>query len=324
MRLPSKIGGFRSRVINALIDFARMNKPVAGTGILLSASPEGTVISVKKDGRTVRHPFEVVSAGYQSVFVTQGTWTRNGVPLTTTTDANRDYLTVTGLDADGTWYLYLQLAATGSNDARITPASVSVEKSQTNPDGNVNRGLYKVLATVTVTDGVAGKPEQAAPGNIADEFELPDAQTTKAGDQFKSVDRRTNAGGQGELEVNAFSDLTATTPKSIFDGFRGGATGYEIMVRDRENKRIHYATITDDEPSPPAGVEIQVIVDVRYDEDSYELQYKTQTITVLAKDENPSDWITFHEAAECEEDGEVSGPSQAIPEGSTQRYVPPA
>jgi len=55
----------------------------------------------------------------------------------------------------------------------------------------------------------------------------------------------------------------------------------------------------------PEGVEIEVIVAVRYDESSYELQYKTQTITVLAKDENPSDWITFHEAAECEPEEEA-------------------
>jgi hypothetical protein len=42
----AKISGFRSGVINALIDCVRMQRPVAGPGLLISESPGGTVISL--------------------------------------------------------------------------------------------------------------------------------------------------------------------------------------------------------------------------------------------------------------------------------------
>lgn len=41
-----KIAGFRSGIINALIDCVRMQCPVAGPGVLLSEGPGGTVISL--------------------------------------------------------------------------------------------------------------------------------------------------------------------------------------------------------------------------------------------------------------------------------------
>jgi len=41
-----KIAGFRSGIINALIDCVRMQSPVAGPGVLLSEGPGGTVISL--------------------------------------------------------------------------------------------------------------------------------------------------------------------------------------------------------------------------------------------------------------------------------------
>jgi hypothetical protein len=43
-----KISGFRSGVINALIDCVRMQCPVAGPGMLLSEGPGGTVISLAR------------------------------------------------------------------------------------------------------------------------------------------------------------------------------------------------------------------------------------------------------------------------------------
>jgi len=44
----AKISGFRSGVINALIDCVRMQRPVAGPGLLIKESPGGTVISLAR------------------------------------------------------------------------------------------------------------------------------------------------------------------------------------------------------------------------------------------------------------------------------------
>ena len=48
--LPSKIRGFRSRVINALIDCIRAQRPVAGKGVVLQRTPTGTIISSTATG----------------------------------------------------------------------------------------------------------------------------------------------------------------------------------------------------------------------------------------------------------------------------------
>ena len=48
--LPSKIRGFRSRVINALIDCIRAQRPVAGKGVILQRTPTGTIISSTATG----------------------------------------------------------------------------------------------------------------------------------------------------------------------------------------------------------------------------------------------------------------------------------
>ena len=43
-----KISGFRSRVINALIDAVASNRPVGGPGLLTTSGPGGTVISLAR------------------------------------------------------------------------------------------------------------------------------------------------------------------------------------------------------------------------------------------------------------------------------------
>lgn len=48
--LPSKIRGFRSRVINALIDCIRAQRPVAGKGVTIQRTPTGTIISSTATG----------------------------------------------------------------------------------------------------------------------------------------------------------------------------------------------------------------------------------------------------------------------------------
>ncbi|MGN0890037.1 MAG: hypothetical protein ACI4W7_00130, partial [Candidatus Spyradenecus sp.] len=48
--IPSKIRGFRSRVINALIDCLRAQRPVAGKGVFLQRTPTGTIISATATG----------------------------------------------------------------------------------------------------------------------------------------------------------------------------------------------------------------------------------------------------------------------------------
>lgn len=48
--IPSKIRGFRSRVINALIDCIRAQRPVAGKGVVLQRTPTGTIISSTATG----------------------------------------------------------------------------------------------------------------------------------------------------------------------------------------------------------------------------------------------------------------------------------
>ena len=44
----SKISGFRSGVINALIDCVRMQRPIAGPGLLITEGPGGTVLSLAR------------------------------------------------------------------------------------------------------------------------------------------------------------------------------------------------------------------------------------------------------------------------------------
>lgn len=48
--IPSKIRGFRSRVINALIDCIRAQRPVAGKGVTIQRTPTGTIISSTATG----------------------------------------------------------------------------------------------------------------------------------------------------------------------------------------------------------------------------------------------------------------------------------
>lgn len=48
MVIIQKISGFRSRVINALIDAVARNRPVGGPGLLTTQSPGGTVISLAR------------------------------------------------------------------------------------------------------------------------------------------------------------------------------------------------------------------------------------------------------------------------------------
>lgn len=43
--LPAKIRGFRSKAINALIDCVRAQRPIAGAGIKLQRTPNGTILS---------------------------------------------------------------------------------------------------------------------------------------------------------------------------------------------------------------------------------------------------------------------------------------
>lgn len=43
--LPAKIRGFRSKAINALIDCVRAQRPIAGSGIKLQRTPNGTILS---------------------------------------------------------------------------------------------------------------------------------------------------------------------------------------------------------------------------------------------------------------------------------------
>jgi hypothetical protein len=44
----SKISGFRSGIINALIDCVRMQRPVAGPGVIITEGPGGTAISLAR------------------------------------------------------------------------------------------------------------------------------------------------------------------------------------------------------------------------------------------------------------------------------------
>ncbi|MGN0887187.1 MAG: hypothetical protein ACI4RT_09395, partial [Candidatus Spyradenecus sp.] len=48
--IPSKIRGFRSRVINALIDCVRTQRPIAGNGVKLQRTQNGTIITATATG----------------------------------------------------------------------------------------------------------------------------------------------------------------------------------------------------------------------------------------------------------------------------------
>jgi hypothetical protein len=51
-----KISGFRSGIINALIDCVREQRPVAGPGVLLSEGPGGTVITIDRRSPAIDAP----------------------------------------------------------------------------------------------------------------------------------------------------------------------------------------------------------------------------------------------------------------------------
>lgn len=56
--LPAKIRGFRSKAINALIDCVRAQRPIAGSGLRLQHTPNGTIISADASAKTSKEgPF---------------------------------------------------------------------------------------------------------------------------------------------------------------------------------------------------------------------------------------------------------------------------
>ncbi len=56
--LPAKIRGFRSKAINALIDCVRAQRPIAGSGLKLQHTPNGTIISADASAKTSKEgPF---------------------------------------------------------------------------------------------------------------------------------------------------------------------------------------------------------------------------------------------------------------------------
>jgi hypothetical protein len=58
MTIIPKIAGYRSRVINALIDAISRQRPVAGAGLIASETPTGTILSVARSpARLPEFPF---------------------------------------------------------------------------------------------------------------------------------------------------------------------------------------------------------------------------------------------------------------------------
>ena len=127
---PRHIKGYRSTVINQIIDRLERSTPAKSVGTRVTETTRGTTI--KTNGGQIideMDDFRIEIDGNTSVKVYKSTFRRNGIDIDLTCDAGQDYITITGLStASTTYYIYLKLSATTANqDHSLKPEKLYLQ-----------------------------------------------------------------------------------------------------------------------------------------------------------------------------------------------------
>ena len=141
--LPKKIGGYRSSVINALIQYLQDGVIVESSDHRIEKTSGGLVLhNIEKPADVVDFPFRI-STGGVSIRVRQGSVTRNDSRLTLAVDSGKDWKTLT-TDKDG--------GAFTANTTYIVYVALERNDNQYHP------GLAPDQISVYAVDSVTGIP----------------------------------------------------------------------------------------------------------------------------------------------------------------------
>lgn len=101
--IPDRISGFRSTVINGLIDFCESLRPIKSATVWPEWRPDGVANHAHnpEESYVEPFPFQVTRISWTEARVRSGTWTRCGRECALVCDTDQDYKTLTiGEDAD--------------------------------------------------------------------------------------------------------------------------------------------------------------------------------------------------------------------------------
>jgi len=193
--------------------------------------------------------WKVTKTGDLELEVGDGTWTRNNIALNWTTD------TVTLPSTDGTYYIYLMLDNSASDDPSVKPDGFyndALQYSTTLPDDSYNKIL--IIAIAVVEDGVISDYKQLIFCDVDDWCDVPDSElqashtsetlefAVNGGIQLRHADQSGSRNKYAKLNTSnqlEWADFIATDEKVAVDsaatpGYLGANDNDGVLQCDGE------------------------------------------------------------------------------------------
>ena len=178
VKLPARTRGYKSRVINEIIDYIRAITVKTGRGLIESDTLNGKLIEAKTgvDAVERRKRGDVVVIGTSTVWVYELTDKRNGPEIVLTCDVGKGYKSLTGLNAASTtYYIYVEREA-ATTDPQLQPDTLTAKSTTTNPAETFGNNAKVLLVTVTTdASGYLKQPVIKHQGDLDDQHIIPDA-----------------------------------------------------------------------------------------------------------------------------------------------------
>lgn len=286
-RLPQKISGYRSGVINGILQYLEEGIIAESSDHRIEKTPTGVVLhNIDKPQDILDFPFKLFADG-KTIRVTQGSWTRNGTKVSLAPDTDKTFYSITdpvGADtefqADTTYSVYLGLSSS-TRDAALQPDAVNVYAGESMPTDEPSSGnYYWLLGTVYCDDNSKlYQPNQVwTGGDIDDVSYICDADSTIDSDpdfRYHSIEMSPRDDTHyGTLQLYDWDDQTPQTPVA------GDLFMFQDVNTD-DNKYLRYVALED--LSTAIGDNIDPDTDLTAGEESQQRSLEKRTIGALGE-----------------------------------------